>query len=219
MGNWQQPFTHHSRKQAGRRPLWRTDLLMSLATTSFCCKNYLLPSLLALAATARAQDVPRIYPAPAPTAVDSATNAPDLRDRQQFANPSVLGMGPSKGIIIRYERMPTFRVNSTAEVVGINNYSTDATKNARLTFKGYIPAWNRPHLKVIVGLNYDREEFQFRSPPTNYELLDNIENKGLKSTGVQVAVIRPVDAVHWYLARVKTELTGDYNTEEVSLSN
>ena len=177
----------------------------------------LLLSLLAMAATARAQDVPRIYPAPAPTAADSARNAPDLRDKQQFANPSVLGMGPSKGIIIRYERMPSFGVSSTGEVVGINNYSTNATKNARLTFKGYIPAWNRPHLKVIVGLNYDREEFKFRDSPTNYELLDNIENKGLKSTGVQVAVIRPVDAVHWYLARVKTELAGDYTTQPPSL--
>jgi hypothetical protein len=63
-----------------------------------------------------------------------------------------------------------------------------------------------------VGLNYDREEFKFRTQPTNYGLFDNIENKGLKSTGVQLAVIRPVDAVHWYLARVKGELSGDYTS-------
>ena len=192
---------------------------MSFVTAPVCFRYYLLAAALGLVATARAQQVPRIYPAPAPTAVDSARDAPDLRDKQQFANPSVLGMGPSKGIIIRYERMPTFGVNSTAEVVGINNYSTSATKNARLTIKGYIPAWNRPHLKVIVGLNYDREEFQFRDAPANYELLDNIENKGLKSTGVQLAVIRPIDAVHWYLARVKTELAGDYSADQLSVGN
>jgi hypothetical protein len=186
---------------------------MSLYTTYLCTKRYLLPALLALAGQARAQDVPRIYPAPAPTAIDTARGATDVRDKQQFANPSVLGMGPSKGIIIRYERMPTFRVSAAGEVPGVANYETDATKNARLTIKGYIPAWNRPHLKVIVGLNYDREEFQFRTVPNNYELFDNIENKGLKSTGAQVAIIRPVDAVHWYLARVKGELAGDYNSE------
>ena len=180
--------------------------------TRLCTKKHLAVSLLALAVQARAQEVPRIYPAPAPTAIDSARGAPDLRDKQQFANPSVLGMGPSKGIIIRYERMPTFRVRATGEVPGVANYETDATKNARLTIKGYIPAWNRPHLKIIVGLNYDREEFQFRTVPNNYELFDNIENKGLKSTGAQVAIIRPVDAVHWYLARVKGELAGDYNS-------
>lgn len=121
-------------------------------------------------------------------------------------------MGPSKGLISRYERTPTFAVGSTAEVAGIPNYTAEATKNTRLTIKGDIPAWSRPHLKVIVGLNYDREEFQFRNPPSNYELLDNIENKGLKSTGAQLAIIRPVGAVHWYLARLKGELAGDYTS-------
>lgn len=112
----------------------------------------LLLALLALATHGHAQQVPRIYPAPAPTPLDSAQGAPDLRDRQQFANPLVLGMGPSKGIIVRYERMPTFGVSAAGEVPGVANYATDATKNARLTLKGYIPAWNRPHLKVIMGL-------------------------------------------------------------------
>ncbi|GAB3637468.1 hypothetical protein GCM10027422_30580 [Hymenobacter arcticus] len=181
-------------------------------TVLFSAKKYLVPGLLTLAATVRAQDVPRIFPAPAPTAIDSARGAPNLKDKQQFANPSVLGMGPSKGIIVRYERMPSFGVQATGKVAGVGNYDTEATKNARLTIKGYIPALNHPHLKVIIGLNYDREEFKFRQVPNNYALLDNIENKGLKSTGVQVAVIRPVDAVHWYLARVKGELAGDYNS-------
>ncbi|MVN75950.1 hypothetical protein GO988_06405 [Hymenobacter sp. HMF4947] len=162
--------------------------------------------------SAQAQESPRTYPAPAPTPRDSAQGAAEARDKQQFANPSVLGMGPSKGIIVRYERTPTFGVNATGEVAGVPNYSTEATKNARLTIKGYIPAWNRPHLKVIIGLNYDREEFKFRNPPSNYELLDNLENKGLKSTGAQLAIIRPVDAVHWYLARIKGELAGDYTS-------
>ena len=188
---------------------------MLLFSTLRCVKNYLPVGLLALAGAARAQEVPRIYPAPAPTARDSARNAPDLHDRQQFANPSVLGMGPSKGLIVRYERMPTFGVNATADVIGISNYSTEATKNARLTIKGYIPVLNHPHLKVILGLNYDREEFQFQHPPINYELLNNIQDKGLKSAGAQLAVIRPVDAVHWYLARVKGELAGDYTSDEL----
>ena len=182
---------------------------MCLSTIRFC-KRILLPGLLALAAAAQAQQVPRTYPAAAPTARDSATNTADLGDKQQFANPSVLGMGPSKGIILHYERTTPFSVAASSQVAGVSDYSTNAKRNGRLIFKGYIPAWNRPHLKVIVGLNYDREEFKFDNKPTNYSLFDNLENKGLKSTGVQLAIIRPVDSVHWYLARVKTELSGDY---------
>jgi Domain of unknown function (DUF6268) len=166
----------------------------------------------------RAQVQERVYPAAAPTARDTATNDVNLRDKQQFANPSVLGMGPSKGLIVRYERMPKFGVSSSAQVQGLSDFSTDATKNARLSIKGYIPAWNHPHLKVIVGLSYEREEFKF-AQPTNYELYDNIENKGLKSTAAQIAIIRPVDAVHWYLARVKGELSGDYTSSQLTKSD
>jgi hypothetical protein len=168
--------------------------------------------------SAQAQVQERVYPAAAPSAADSATGGRQLTDKQIFANPSVLGMGPSKGLIVRYERMPRFRVNSNAQVVGLTDYSTDATKNARLSIKGYIPAWNRPHLKVIVGLSYEREEFQFQNPTSGYELHDNIENKGLKSTAVQLAIVRPIDATHWYLARIKGELSGDYNSNELDRS-
>ena len=178
-----------------------------------------LLAVMGLRNLAAAQDVPRTYPPAAPTARDSATNATGLPDAQTFANPSVLGMGPSKGLIVRYERMPAFSITSSGQVVGIKDYAGSVDKNARLSIKGYIPAWNHPHLKVVVGLSYEREEFQFIAPATQYELYNNIENKGLKSTAAQVAIIRPVDAVHWYLVRVKGELSGDYTSDELSKSD
>ena len=160
---------------------------------------------------------PRVYPPAAPIVPDTTGRM----TAQAFANPSVLGMGPSKGLVVRYERMPQFGVSSKGQVVGISDYSGQIDKNARLSIKGYIPAWNRPHLKVVVGLSYEREEFRFTGPATtDYELYRNIENKGLKSTAAQVVVLRPVDAVHWYLARVKGELSGDYNSStELSRSD
>ena len=181
-------------------------------------RSLLFPLLTLAAPLAHAQETPPVFPPAAATAQDSASSA-GPSDLQTFANPSVLGMGPSKGLIVRYERMPRFGVSSSAKVAGLNDFSTDATKNARLSIKGYIPAWNHPHLKVIVGLSYEREEFQFAQLPTMYELYDNIENKGLKSTAAQIAVIRPVDAVHWYLARVKGELSGDYTSGELTRSD
>ena len=159
---------------------------------------------------ALAQDpTPSVYPPAAATPADSAKGPTSAR---LFANPSVLGMGPSKGVIVRYERLPSFGVASSAQVVGIRDYAGEISKNARLSIKGYIPAWNRPHLKVIIGLSYEREEFKFNGPAQEYELYNNIENKGLKSTAAQVVVVRPVNDVHWYLVRLKGELSGDYNS-------
>ena len=175
-------------------------------------------SLMTLRALAQSPTTtPPVYP-PAASVIPADSLAPAGSGRA-FANPSVLGMGPSKGLIVRYERVPRFAVNSTAKVVGLSDYKTDATKNARLHIKGYVPAWNHPHLKVILGFSYEREEFKFDAPPGTNQLIDNIENKGLKVIASQLAIIRPVDEVHWYLVRFKGELAGDYNSNDDLATN
>lgn len=143
-----------------------TRKMVTFFMPRFSLPNFiLLSSLWGSTLLAQAQVQERVYPPAAPSAADTIAGGKRLNDKQIFANPSVLGMGPSKGLIVRYERLPRFRVTSNAQVVGLTDYSADATKNARLSIKGYIPAWNRPHLKVIVGLSYEREEFQFDPKP------------------------------------------------------
>lgn len=161
---------------------------------------------------------PPVYPPPAPPASDT-TAADQVGQDQEFATPSVIGMGPSKGLIFHYERMPRFNVASDGQAVGLQDYKSQAEKNARLVIKGYIPFWNRPHLKMLLGINYEREEFKFRQYPTGYELYDNIEDKGLKTLGAQLAIIRPVNAVNWYIFRLKGELSGDYTSQGVNVAD
>ncbi|MBC8081656.1 MAG: hypothetical protein H7Z21_00455, partial [Hymenobacter sp.] len=178
---------------------------------------------LLLATTAAAQVRPPasptpVFPAPVPPASDTLAADQVGRD-QEFATPSVINQGPSKGLIFHYERMPRFGVRSTARVANLPNYASDADKNARLIIKGYVPMLNHPHLKLILGINYEREEFKFRNAPTSYEFYDNIENKALKTLGAQLAVIRPVNAENWYIFRLKGELSGDYTSKELNVSD
>ncbi|UOG74546.1 DUF6268 family outer membrane beta-barrel protein [Hymenobacter tibetensis] len=170
-----------------------------------------------LATTAMAQVTPAsptpVFPAPASS--DTAT----VITNQEFATPSVVNQGPTKGIIFHYERMPRFGVTSRAQVANLPDYSADAEKNARLVIKGYVPMLNHPHLKLILGINYEREEFEFKNTPTSYELYDNIEDKALKTLGAQLAVIRPVNTVNWYIFRIKGELSGDYTSSELNVKD
>ncbi|MBU6119412.1 hypothetical protein [Hymenobacter siberiensis] len=111
---------------------------------------------------ATAQDIP-VYPPPAPL----DTMGLGRTDGQTFANSQVVGMGPSKGLIIKHERIPgNFTLRSSA-VGGVGDYRTEVSKNANLVIKAYAPLLNHPHLKLILGLNYDRQEFQF-SPPRHH---------------------------------------------------
>jgi hypothetical protein len=157
-----------------------------------------------------------VYPPPAPLATDTAA-ADQVGRSQEFATPSVVGQGPSKGVVAHIESLSNFTINSD-----INDRepgtkaSTTVTKNRRAFIKGYIPAVNHPHLKVVVGLNYDREEFQFDNPDKS-TFYRNLEDKGLKVIGAQLAVIRPIDDVHWFIARVKGELNGDYTASDLTI--
>ncbi len=175
-----------------------------------------LALLLLLARAATAQDAP-VYPPPAP--LDTAGIGPT--DAKTFANQQVVGMGPSKGLIVKYEQIPTsFAITSTGKN-GVGDFSTQVRKNATLIVKLYAPLLNHPHLKVVLGFNYDHQEYQFRDPATSdqYSLYGNIEDKGLNIIGTQLAVIRPVDEVHWYLFRTKAELNGDYNSHQLGISD
>lgn len=168
-----------------------------------------------------AQVEPRVYPPAAPSATDTAKGGFRLSNQQQFANQSVLGQGPSKGLIVHYERLPLdFKIRSTG-VNGVPDYTTDVSKNAQLTVKLYAPILNHPHLKLILGLNYERQEFQFRDQTSidQYSLYSNIQNKGLTTIGSQLAVFRPVDEVHFYVFRIKGELNGDYSSDQLNVAD
>ncbi|GAB2963686.1 hypothetical protein GCM10027048_36010 [Hymenobacter coalescens] len=171
---------------------------------------------------AAAQDLPPrrtpVYPPPAPLPTDTiSTNAEGIR--QEFAVPSVLGMGPSKGVVAHHERLSNFTIKTDLNDRNpAAKAQTTVTKNARSFIKAYAPLVNHPHLKLILGLNYDREEFQFENPNAS-SFYRNLEDKGLKVLGAQLAAIRPVDEVHWYIARVKGELNGDYTSSELNVQD
>ena len=170
---------------------------------------------------ALAQVQPRVYPPAEPSKQDSIQGGFRLTDKKQFANQSVLGQGPSKGLIVHYERVPVnFQIRSTGEN-GVPDYTTNVSKNALLTAKLYAPVLNHPHLKIILGLNYERQEFQFQDTTARkvYDLYNNIENKALTTIGAQLAVFRPVDEVHFYVFRVKTELNGDYSSDQLNVAD
>lgn len=191
------------------------------STSLFLRRAALSGGLLLLALATRAQDQPPrtpVYPPPAPLATDTVA-AGQVVQSQEFAVPSVLGGGPSKGVVAHYERLGGFPISTTLrDRTPEAMAKTTVTKNARAFIKAYAPLVNNPHLKLILGVNYDREEFKFDNPNAS-SFYRNLEDKGLKVIGLQLAAIRPIDQVHWYIARVKGELNGDYTSSELNVQD
>ena len=152
---------------------------------------------------------------PAITTPGPATKVPD---EKEFANPSVLGMGKSKGIIVNYEWQPDFGITSTSPQASIGDKQGEVRRNNKFDVKAYAPLFNNPHFKMVAGFNYSFEEFNFEYPlPPEYPFYNNIEDKNLKSISGQLVMLRPINEKNFYVLRAKGELNGDYTSKEVAV--
>ncbi|AKQ46678.1 hypothetical protein TH63_15280 [Rufibacter radiotolerans] len=134
-----------------------------------------------------------------------------LEDPEELANPSVVGMGKSKGIIIRYERLPRFGIWSEGKQEGVRDAEAKVLKSNRFEFKAYAPLVNNPHFKMVLGGSYFIEEFNFSDPESeDYPLYQRLEDKNLRSLDGQLIMLKPLNNKNYLIFRVKGELNGDY---------
>ncbi|MFB9863445.1 DUF6268 family outer membrane beta-barrel protein [Rufibacter immobilis] len=151
---------------------------------------------------------------------DSVRAARAGTDPQELANPSVLGMGKSKGIIIRYERLPRFGMHSQGQHSNVEDARADVLRSNRFEFKAYAPLVNNPHFKLVIGGGYFLEEFNYKEPETQqYPLYQRLEDKNLRSLDGQIIMLRPINQKNYLVFRVKGELNGDYGKySDISLT-
>ena len=147
------------------------------------------------------------------------------RTDKEFANPSVEGTPRGRFLVFRYERAFNYDFNSRAHHL---NVPDPANKNVKIEhsniseIKGYIPVWNRPHLKTVLGIGYEREEFNFKDNEgydSNFLFHRNLQDKGLKSLSAQLAILRPINYRNYWVLRLKGQLNGDYTSDELNFTD
>ncbi|WP_114783901.1 DUF6268 family outer membrane beta-barrel protein [Botryobacter ruber] len=139
-----------------------------------------------------------------------------------YASPSVEGMGKGRGIVVGYERLPQFDIESESSNSTIGNGSGHVRRNNVFDARIILPVLNKPQNKLLFGVSYNLEEYDFTNVQSNvepfesYSLYSNLHDKDLKSLGAQAAFLHSVNEQNFYLVRVKGELNGDYTNENVS---
>jgi len=143
-----------------------------------------------------------------------------VADTTDYASPGVRGQGRSRGIVIGYERLPQFDIDSESDDPNVGNGSGHVRRNNKFNVRALGPLVNKPQTKVILGVDYNFEEFNFENvTPSSYSLYENLEDKNLKSLGLQLAFLRSLDTRRFYLIRVKGELNGDYTHENINIGD
>ncbi|MCP2042683.1 DUF6268 family outer membrane beta-barrel protein [Pontibacter sp. HSC-36F09] len=148
----------------------------------------------------------------------------DLTDVQkqtkEYASPGVRGMGKSRGIVIGYERLPQFDMESESDNPEVGNGRARVRRHNKFFVRALAPVMNKPNTKLILGIDHKFEEFNFESvSPASYSLYRNLEDKNLKSLGLQLAFLHSFDEVRFLLVRAKGELNGDYTRDNINVSD
>ncbi|GAB3823538.1 DUF6268 family outer membrane beta-barrel protein [Pontibacter rugosus] len=145
---------------------------------------------------------------------------PETKALEEFASPGVRGMGRSRGIVIGYERLPQFDIDSDSKDPRIGDGSGRVKRNNKFDFRALAPLLNKPQDKVILGFSYNLEEFNFqRATPAAYPVYQYLEDKNLRSIGLQLAYLHSINERNFYLVRVKGELNGDYTQDNINVTD
>lgn len=149
---------------------------------------------------------------------ESETEA--ISDIVEYASPSVTGMGRSRGVVVGYDRLPQFDIDSESDDPRVRNGSAHVRRNNQFFMRALAPLVNKPQTKVILGVGYSLEEFNFDDiTPGSYPLYSYLEDKDLKSLSVQLAYLHSIDARRFYLIRVKADLNGDYTRDNINITD
>ncbi|AKD02593.1 DUF6268 domain-containing protein [Pontibacter korlensis] len=146
--------------------------------------------------------------------------APETEALEEFASPGVRGMGKSRGVVISYDRLPNFDIDSESDDPRVGNGQGHIKRHNQFMVRAFAPILNKPQTKLIVGVNYELEEFNFEGlSESSYDLYRYLEDKNLKSLGLQVAYLHSLNERNFYLVRVKGELNGDYTHDNINITD
>ena len=153
-------------------------------------------------------------------AQESQSKAEGISDIIDYASPSVRGMGRARGVVVGYERLPQFDIDSESDDPRVGNGSAHIRRNNQFSMRALAPLMNKPQSKLILGIGYSIEEFNFDDlTPGSYPLYSYLEDKDLKSLGLQLAFLHSIDERRFYLIRISGDLNGDYTHDDIKIAD
>lgn len=179
------------------------QLRIILITTAWLC----------LSSTLRAQDS---------TATDNFDDYGDVDSKpvKTYCSQKVLYLSPTKLISIGYEAQLPYTLTTPAffrDIMPMPGQPappspidfTTATRGLRLAFNA--PVVSRSNFILNLGLTYWNSSYRI-ADALEWEsgLARNLEQNGIRSTGLNATAFKPLDDKHFVIAQINADLNGDY---------
>ncbi len=135
-------------------------------------------------------------------------------DMPDEATPSVVGDRKGKAIEVNYNLFPAFKVKSFSKYPGISDAESEFKQAKSLEFKIKVPVILKKRTKIIAGLKYRNEEYEFKDPESlDYPLYENLEDKNLRALSLDFYLVQSLKNYHFFLSKVGLQLNGDFSDD------
>lgn len=128
-----------------------------------------------------------------------------------YCIPALKGVPVGKGVVLEYQNVHNIGIETIDKTGNFSNAKSTINSNTNLEVKIKIPIINKDYLSIVGGLKYNKEEFHFENP-NSHPFYQNLEDKGLKSMGINVTVLKPTKSKKFWILRANADLNGDYGT-------
>jgi Domain of unknown function (DUF6268) len=127
-----------------------------------------------------------------------------------YCVPALNGMPIGKGASFEYQRLPSIDIETIDKTGNFGNSKNTINSNNSIEAKLKIPLLNKPYLNILGGFKYTFEEYHFENTISN-TFYANLEDRGLKSIGANVTVIKPTRTNKFWVFKANADLNGDFD--------
>lgn len=135
-----------------------------------------------------------------------------------FCMPGINGAPRPKGIIFERQNLSDFSIATYSP--GNPAEEKKVSSNERIKVKLRAPIINNPGFKLGAEARYFVERYELEGLGENDNtLLNNLQDKALRSVGLSVFGLKPFLGNKYILSRASISLNGDFDTEEIESKN
>lgn len=129
-----------------------------------------------------------------------------LTPMRDICQPGVTNKSPGKGAGIEYGFFPAYQAKSN------DDKESEVQMNIHLLVKLKAPIIRKEKTKVLVGVRYFQETYDFEKVQNNdFWLFDNLEGKVLKNSKMSIYMSHSFNFKHYFGLKAEASFTGDYD--------
>jgi hypothetical protein len=138
---------------------------------------------------------------------------------KRFCTPKVFDISPAKLISVGFDHQGAFDIdygpwgNTDKSAIGPQTGKFNGASGMRIGAN--IPVIAKTNIVLQLGFNYLRTAYSGNGVTSNNPLDQQLREEGLRSTGINTTIFKPLNEQNFFIFQSSADLSGDYNFNQL----